>query len=67
VDKSCREREACSCCRSDSWNEAPFCHGQGIICEGCWCLIQATKGRNPPSQRTLPGVEVERAQGAIRG
>jgi hypothetical protein len=67
VSESCCGREACSCCGSDTWTEAHFRHGQGIICQPCWREIQATKGKRPLAQQTLNLGPVTQPQGAIRG
>jgi len=67
MSESCCGREACSCCGSDSWTEAHFRHGQGIICEACWRAIQATRGKVPPQQQTLKLGVLEQPEGARRG
>ena len=66
MSESCCGREACSCCGSDSWTEAHFRHGQGIICEPCWRTIAHTRTNNPPAQQALPLAQTTQQQPACK-
>jgi len=50
------QREACSCCGASSWTEAFFIAGR-LYCRACHIEILRSKGKSPPKQQALKGIE----------